>query len=136
MSHDSWAFSRFYQIKKHTGGLALRVEKHNQGLIINNKFLMAKRRPRFRPLGYLFWAKFTPKKLGVALKEGQVPRYYIEMLHEESSAENPLNTGVMFSEWANKEYGKDFAFKMARDKVVKLSELMKKLDIDCPLNDI
>jgi hypothetical protein len=136
MSYDSWAFSRFYKIKQYTEGVKVVAKKHNQGILINDKFLMAKKKPRFRPLGYLFWAKYTPKKLGEALKTGKTARYYVEMLHDEASADNPLNTGVFFSEWAKKDYGKDIAFRMAYDKVKKLSELMKRLDIDCPLDDL
>ena len=136
MSYDGWAFSRFYKIKKYTENVKLCAEPHQQGLILNRKFIMAKKRPRFRPLGYLFWAKYTPKKLGIAFRTGKVSRYYVEMLHDPASADNPLNTGVMFSEWAKKEYSKDFANKMAHDKVKKLSALMKKLEIYCPLDDL
>lgn len=58
------------------------------GLIINDMFIIAKKRPKMRPLGQLDWAWYTPKTLAAAMDNNTVLQYYEKMLLDPRSDKN------------------------------------------------
>ena len=101
MSYDGWMWSRFFEIKKYCEDSIENYDpgRTNQGLYINDDILIAKKKNRFRFKECTFWAHYTAKGLGTAIKEGKVLQYYLKMLSDPKSSENPENTNMTSDGW-------------------------------------
>jgi len=68
--------------------LARPYRSNQQGMIINEQILVAKKKTLFKQLGMIDWAWYTPKGLGDALNRGEVLEYYTTMLSDSRSPSN------------------------------------------------
>ena len=109
---DTYAWGRYFTICRFAGveKFGIPVEAKRNGFVLEGTYLMGKSVPRFRPLGITFWAHFTPKGLGEALRDGKGTEYYLTMLADSRSANNPLLTGETFEEWAERREDKMGSF--------------------------
>lgn len=84
---DPYLYSRWANIKKF-------LTKDHQyregygGLIINESFIIAKKKSKMRPLGQLDWSWYTPKTLAEAMDNNEVLSYYEKMLKDPRSDKN------------------------------------------------
>jgi hypothetical protein len=127
-NYDAWMWSRFYKIKKYCEDAIDSADsgRTNQGLCINRDIVIAKKKSRFRMNGCNFWAHYTPKGLGTALKEGEVLDYYMKMLADPKSSENPVNTGLTSDGWKAKRGDKITEYEL--NSLDFLDEVMMSLD--------
>jgi len=105
-----YTYSRLMEVSKYSEGNFEKTGSHSQGVVFNDNYLLAKKTSRFRPFGVVFWAHYTPKGLGLAIKEDTVMDYYLEMLKDERSAKNPYNKVETIEQWRQRrtEAGKLF----------------------------
>ena len=64
------------------------LREYQQGLIIDDEFLISVHRTKMRPLGQLDWSWYTPKTLAIAMNECKVLEYYEKMLKDKRSDTN------------------------------------------------
>tara|TARA_R110002050_G_scaffold137518_2_gene261124 strand:- start:274 stop:657 length:384 start_codon:yes stop_codon:yes gene_type:complete len=65
------------------------VEQHGMlKIILEDGFLIAKKSPKFRPIGIIDWAHYTPKNLAFAILTGNLQSYYNFMLSDSRSDPN------------------------------------------------
>ena len=134
MSHDSWMWSTYFRVKKYAEDSLKYYDVHNQGLWLNGTYLMAKRVTRFRPRGVGFWAHFTPKGLGQAIKEGREQAYYLERLRDPKSAENPFNCDQSFEEWKERRGKKITDYELAA--LDALEKIMYEVNAQVGMEDV
>ena len=75
------------QLRKRVPELVYEVSYTRQGTIFN-RFLIAKNKTRFRPVGILDWAHFTKAGLVIAIEFDALQEYYEEMLKDQRSPNN------------------------------------------------
>lgn len=81
----AWVIEKVDRLKSYSGDVPFTADFRYGGVIINEQFIIAKRKTRFRPLGQLDWAHYTPKGLGAAIAENTVLEYYEYMLTDSRS---------------------------------------------------
>lgn len=81
-SYFRWAAIQKFLKKEHT------YRESRGGLIINDMFIIAKNKPKMRPLGQIDWSWYTPKTLAAAMDDDSVLQYYEKMLLDPRSDKN------------------------------------------------
>ena len=87
MRHDNWMWSKLSSIQKYCTK-RIDTETYQQGLVIEGRYLIAKKKTMFRPLGQLDWAWYTAKGLGTAIENDTLDHYYEAMLKDDRSPPN------------------------------------------------
>jgi hypothetical protein len=64
------------------------LKESQQGLIIDEEFMIAANKTKMRPLGQLDWSWYTAKTLAMAMNEDRVLHYYETMLKDKRSDSN------------------------------------------------
>ena len=114
MSHDNWAWSNWFKIKKYLEH-DYRVNMKHHGLLIGTRVMIAKKTTRFKIMGVPLWAHYTPKTMAEALNRHDIVGYYLEQLKSPKSSNNPLQKGQTLDEWRAEQGSNTDYFKHYRE---------------------